>query len=67
LISHFGPLASGDFTHFVAVEDPDLLTTQIVLARDEWMFAITAVNSDGLESEVSNVVHVYPGPPGGAM
>lgn len=66
-VIYFGPLASGDFTHFVALDDPDLLTTQIELLSDEWMFAITAVNSDGLESEISNVVHVYPGPPGDAV
>jgi hypothetical protein len=66
-VIYIGRSASGDFTHFVAVDDPDLRTSQIELPRDELMFAITAVNSDGLESEVSNVVHVDPGPFGDEM
>lgn len=62
-VIYFGPAASGEFTSFVAVDDPDLFSTQIELENDEWMFAITAVHADGLESELSNVVIVQEAPP----
>jgi hypothetical protein len=62
-VIYFGLAASGEFTSFVAVDDPDLFSTQIELENDEWMFAITAVHADGLESEFSNVVIVQEAPP----
>lgn len=62
-VVYFGPAASGEFASFVTVDDANLLSTQIELENADWMFAITAMHADGLESQLSNVVIVQEAPP----
>jgi len=61
-VIYYGPLSGGIFTDSVKLDNPGLLTYLIDLPRDDWAFAITALDSEGLEGQLSNVVHVYQGP-----
>ena len=60
-VIYYGTLSGGLYTDSVRLDDPGLAIYLIDLPRDEWVFVITAVNSDGQESDFSDEVHVYPG------
>ena len=65
-VIYYGPLSGGIFTDSVILDNPDLVTYRIDLPRDDWAFAITALDSEGLEGQLSNVVHVNQGPNDGS-
>ena len=64
-VIYYGSQSNGLSGDSVTLDNPGLAIYQIELPRAEWIFVITAVNSDGQESDFSNVVQVYPGPTDG--
>jgi hypothetical protein len=64
-VIYYGSQSSGLSGDSVTLDNPGLAIYQIELPRAEWIFVITAVNSDEQESDFSNVVQVYPGPTDG--
>jgi hypothetical protein len=65
-VIYYGPLSGGIFTHSIKLDNPGLVTYLIDLPRDDWAFAITALDSEELEGPLSNVVHVSQGPNDGS-
>lgn len=61
-VIHYGSYPGG-LSNSVTLNNPDLVTILIDLQRGEWSFVITAVNSVGQESDFSNEVQVFSGPP----
>ena len=61
-VIYFGSQSSGLYTNSETLDNDGFAIYRIELPREEWAFVITAVNSDGQESDFSNEVQVQPGP-----